>query len=723
MVDDAREAAWAALMALAARPDAAAIRPLFVADPDRFARFSRQAGDVLLDFSKTAISDAVLDALFALAEASDVAGFRARLFQGAAVNSTEGRAALHMALRAAPEDQFSAGTENIMPEMLSVRARMEAFTRAVHEGRILTATGQRFTDVLNIGIGGSDLGPAMVARALWTDKAPLRGHYLANVDGHAWAEMQAKLDPTRTLVLVASKTFTTQETMANAALARDWLREAVGEAGAAQHMAALSTNLAATSAFGIAPERVFGFRDWVGGRFSLWSAIGLSLALTLGWDAFARLLAGARVMDQHFRNAPLSENLPVLLALVEVWHVNGLGYPSRAVLPYDERLARLPAHLQQLEMESLGKRVALSGTSLQRASGPVVYGEPDTDAQHSFMQLLHQGTTPVPVESILVARPDHAHADSLRKLLADGFAQAEALQMRKGETAVIAEMHSARVAEAEITRLLPDRIFPDDRTSVPMSLHFRNAPLSKNQPVLLELVETRHVNGLGYTSRTLLLFYDERLARLQVHLQPLEMESLGKRVAVSGAALNRASGPVVFGEPGTNAQHSFMQLLHQGTTPVPVDFILVARPDHAHADSHRKLLANGLAQAEALLNGKDAAAVTAEMRVAGVAEAEIARLLPHRVFPGDRPSVTMLLPQLDAYTLGQLVALYEHKVAVLGALWGINPFDQWGVELGKQLAGAILAELNAGAPRKGAHNGSTAGLISRIAALWPEGHT
>lgn len=548
MIKDESEAAWAALMALAARPGAAAVRPLFAADLDRFARYSRTAGDVLLDFSKTAISDAVMAALLRLAEARDVAGFRARLFAGAALNETEGRAALHMALRAAPEDEFHAGTENVMPEVLSVRARMETFTRAVHEGRILTAKGQRFTDVLNIGIGGSDLGPAMVARALWTDKAPLRGHYLANVDGHAWAEMCAKLDPTRTLVLVASKTFTTQETMANAALARDWLREAVGEAGAAQHMAALSTNLAATGAFGISPERVFGFRDWVGGRFSLWSAIGLSLALTLGWDAFARLLAGARAMDQHFRAAPLAENLPVLLALVEAWHVNGLGYPSRAVLPYDERLARFPAHLQQLEMESLGKRVA-----------------------------------------------------------------------------------------------------------------------------------------------------------------------------VSGAPLHRASGPVVFGEPGTNVQHSFMQLLHQGTTPVPVDFILVARPDHAHADSHRKLLANGLAQAEALLTGKDEAAVTAEMRAAGLAEAEIAHLLPHRVFPGDRPSVTMLLPRLDAYTLGQLVALYEHKVAVLGALWEINPFDQWGVELGKQLASAILPELSAAAPQK-PHDGSTAGLISKLARLWPEGH-
>jgi glucose-6-phosphate isomerase len=547
MAEDQSEAAWAALMALAARPGAAEIRPLFAADPDRFARFSRQAGDVLLDFSKTAISDAVMDALLRLAEARDVAGFRARLFAGAAVNATEGRAALHMALRAEAGDAFRAGSEDIMPEVLSVRARMESFTRAIHEGRILTAKGQRFTDVLNIGIGGSDLGPAMVARALGTNGSPLRGHYLANVDGHAFDEITARLDPARTLVLIASKTFTTQETMANAVLARDWLRAALGEAGASQHMAALSTNLSATAAFGISPERVFGFRDWVGGRFSLWSAIGLSLALALGWDAFARLLAGARVMDQHFQAAPLADNLPVLLALVEVWHVNGLGFPSRAVLPYDERLVRLPAHLQQLEMESLGKRVALSG-----------------------------------------------------------------------------------------------------------------------------------------------------------------------------APLPRASGPVVFGEPGTNAQHSFMQLLHQGTTPVPVDFILVARPDHPHADSHRKLLANGLAQAEALLMGKDEAAVITEMRSAGVTEAEITRLLPHRVFPGDRPSVTILLPQLDAFTLGQLVALYEQKVAVLGALWGINPFDQWGVELGKQLASAILPEISAGAAQK-PHDGSTAGLIGKLATLWPEG--
>jgi glucose-6-phosphate isomerase len=381
----------------------------------------------------------------------------------------------------------------------------------------------------------------MAARALWTPAAPMRAHYLANVDAHAWERVRARLDPARTLVLVASKTFTTQETMANAALARDWLRAAVGEAGVGAHLAALSTNMGATAAFGIAPDRVFPFRDWVGGRFSLWSAIGLSLALALGWGAFARLLAGAHAMDRHFLEAPLEANLPVLLALAEVWHVDGLGYPARAVLPYDERLARLPAHLQQLEMESLGKRVTVEGT-----------------------------------------------------------------------------------------------------------------------PV------------------------------------------------------GRATGPVVFGEPGTNAQHSFMQLIHQGTTPVPCDILLVARPDHGHAGSHRALLANGLAQAEALMRGKTEAEVRAEMAAAGAAEDEIARLLPHRAFPGDRPTATILLPRLDARTLGQVVALYEHKVFCLGALWGINAFDQWGVELGKQLAGAILPELEAGAPRAGAHDGSTEGLMREV---------
>ncbi|CAH0273661.1 glucose-6-phosphate isomerase [Roseomonas sp. CECT 9278] len=527
MPNDDADAAWSALMALARRPGARAIRPLFAADPERAARCTHGAGDVLLDLSRSAVSEDVLAALLRLARATDVAGFRDRMLGGAVVNPTEGRAALHAAQRGGGDAAVQA-----------TLARMQDFCGAVHGGALRGATGARFTDVVNIGIGGSDLGPAMVARALWTPAAPMRAHYLANVDAHAWEELRARLDPARTLVLVASKTFTTQETMTNAALVRAWLVAALGEAGTT-HLAALSTNLTAAAGFGIPAERVFGFADTVGGRFSLWSAIGLSLALALGWSAFAALLAGARAMDEHFAAAPPAASLPLLLALTELWHVNGLGYPARAVLPYDERLARFPAHLQQLEMESLGKAVALDG-----------------------------------------------------------------------------------------------------------------------------------------------------------------------------GMVARATGPVVFGEPGTNAQHSFMQLIHQGPVPVPVDVILVANPDHAHADSHRKLLANGLAQAEALLVGKSLAEVRAEM--AGADAARIAAIAPHRVFTGDRPSNVILIPRLTAGTLGQLVALYEHKVACLGALWGINPFDQWGVELGKVLAGGTLAALEGRAAAKQAATAASVAAILRL---------
>ena len=510
-MDESLAGAWAEVARLGAAPPSP--RALFAADPQRFARFSRSADGLLLDFSKTAIDSSVLQALLALAAAADVPGRRDAMARGEVVNPTEGRAVLHMALRG------HQGAPEAAAEVAAVLARMQAFTAKVH------AEGH-FTDVLNIGIGGSDLGPAMVARALWRPGCPLRAHYLGNVDGHAWAELAPRLNPATTLVLVASKTFSTQETMTNAALVKTWLG-----AHAASNLVALSTNLPATAAFGIPPERVFPFKDWVGGRYSLWSAIGLSLALALGWPAFAELLAGAQAMDRHYLAAPLAENLPVLLALVECWHVNGLGLNARAVLPYDERLARLPAHLQQLEMESLGKRVTLAGT-------PV-----------------------------------------------------------RGDT-----------------------------------------------------------------------------------------------------------GPVVFGEPGTNAQHSFMQLVHQSPRPVPVDFIFVAQPDHPYLDSHHKLLAQGLAQAAALLRGKTLAEATAETPELG----------PHRVFPGDRPSVSLVLRRLNAFTLGQLVALYEHKVATLGTLWGVNAFDQWGVELGKQLAGAILPELAAGAPRPGAHDSSTEGLMREL---------
>jgi len=526
---------WAALHALAARPGARAIRAKLDADPGRAARMTRHGAGLLLDLSRTALDDAALGALLNLAKATGVPACRDAMAAGHPVNATEGRAALHMALRG-PPGVFMVGEEDASAEVHATLAAMRAFVGAVHRGEIRGATGRAFTDVVNIGIGGSDLGPAMVTRALWCHAMPLRAHYLANVDAHAWEAMRHALNPETTLVLVASKTFTTQETMANAGLVRAWLETMLGAHAAPQHLAALSTNIPATTAFGIMPERVFGFRDWVGGRFSLWSAVGLSIALACGFEVFAGLLEGASAMDQHFLSAPPAENLPILLAATEVWHVNAMGWGARAVLPYDERLARLPAHLQQLEMESLGKRVSLTGVPLPRASGPVV-----------------------------------------------------------------------------------------------------------------------------------------------------------------------------FGEPGTNAQHSFLQLIHQGTTPVPVDFVLVARPDHSHAESHRILLANGLAQAEALARGRTAEEARAAM--AGLPEAEIERLLPHRTFPGDRPSVTILLPALTPQTLGALIALYEHKVACLGAFWGLNPFDQWGVELGKQLAGGILPALQGGAP---AADAATAAMIAQI---------
>ncbi|MCX7372695.1 MAG: glucose-6-phosphate isomerase [Alphaproteobacteria bacterium] len=544
--------AWTALFAAARTPrtDGTApdsIRPLFAADPARFERFSFRADNLLLDISKTAIDDRAMAALLGLAREAGVEAWRDAIAAGGAVNSTENRRALHMALRAPQGAQRATGGAAVAADVHGTLARMHAFTQAVHGGAIRGATGERFTHVLNIGIGGSDLGPVMAVRALVNPASPMTALHLGNVDGHGWRALLAQIDPRRTLVLVASKTFTTQETMANARLVKGWLAETLGEDRAASHMAALSTNLPACAAFGIPSERVFPFGDYVGGRFSMWSSIGLSLALALGWDAFERMLAGARAMDTHFLRTPLEANLPVLLALTELWHVNGLGLSRRAVLPYDERLRRLPAHLQQLEMESLGKRVTVDGR-------------------------------PVP----------------------------------------------------------------------------------------------------------------------------------------------HATGPVVFGEPGTSAQHSFMQLVHQGPEPVPADFILVAQPDHPWAENHRILLAHGLAQSEGLLAGKNADQVRAEMRAAGADDATIERLLPHRIFPGDRPSTTILLPRLEPHSFGQLVALYEHKVAVLGALWGINPFDQWGVELGKQLADPLLAELRATTPEPARHDASTNGLLREILRLRDE---
>ena len=527
-----RHAAFARLAALAARPNGRRITHLYDADPHRAQRFTATLDDLTLDYSKSSIDEAAREALFALAEAADLDGFRRRLFAGEAVNVTERRAAMHMALRAPQEAGLRAalpgGIDDASALAAQERARMHDFVLAVHEGRRVGATGERFTSVVNVGIGGSDLGPRVVTEALTLGRtdARMQARFLANVDGHALAEAVRGLDPARTLVLVASKSFTTQETAMNAAALRGWIAGALGEAAVARHFVALSSNLNAVAAFGIPPAQVFGFRDWVGGRYSLWSPVGLVIPLTVGWEKFQALLDGAWAMDRHFRDAPLRENLPVLLGLVGVWHVNALGCAAHCVLAYDERLRRLPAHLQQVEMESNGKHIGLDGT-------------------------------------------------------------------------------------------------------------------------------------------------------------PVETDTC----------------PILFGEPGTPAQHSFMQLVHQGTRVVPVDFILAAEPDHDRPEAHRALAANAFAQAAALLCGRAAPAGE-----------------PWRDFAGERPSNTILFRRLDAFSLGRLIALYEHKVAVQGCLWGINSFDQWGVELGKELAGEVLPELVPGAPG-GAHDASTAALIARFHVL------
>ena len=544
-----RQTARAGLTARAARPDGRRITPLFAADPERAHRFSASHDDLVLDYSKSAIDTATLEALFALAEAADLEGFRRRLFAGEAVNATEHRAAMHMALRSPREAGLKAalagGIDDASRLAAAERDRMRSFVTAIHEGSQRGATGERLTTVVNIGIGGSDLGPRVATDALTIGRtdARMEARFLSNVDGHAFLATVQGLDPARTLFLVASKTFTTLETRTNAAAARAWIAEKLGKAAVGRHFAALSTNLTAVGEFGISAERTFGFRDWVGGRYSLWSPVGLVIALAVGWEKFQALLDGAWAMDCHFRDAPLRQNLPVLLGLVGVWNVNALGCATHCVLAYDDRLRRLPAHLQQLEMESNGKHVTLAGA-------------------------------------------------------------------------------------------------------------------------------------------------------------PTEWDTC----------------PILFGEPGTNAQHSFMQLVHQGTRPVPVDFILAANPDHDRADAHRALAASAFAQAEALLRGLPQAEIRAEMTAKGASPAEIDAVAPHRVCVGERPSNTILFGHLDAFSLGRLIALYEHKVAVQGCVWGIDSFDQWGVELGKELAGGILPELEPGVV-PGAHDSSTTGLIARFRAL------
>jgi len=534
--------AWKALEAHRDTLAATRLRDLFRDDPARFDRFSLEACGLFLDYSKNRLTQRTLDLLLGLARQQSVSGWIARMFAGEHINVTEHRAALHVALRSG--EPMRADGEEVSGAVASVLDRMRAFSESVRSGARRGHTGKPFAAIVNLGIGGSDLGPLMATQAL----APYRHEridprFVSNVDGTHLAETLRGLDPATTLFIVASKTFTTQETIANARSARAWLVERLGtEAAVASHFVALSTNLAETGRFGIARESVFEFWDWVGGRYSLWSAIGLSIAIAVGMDRFEELLSGARAMDRHFRDAPLERNLPVLLALIGVWYVNFHGAASHAVLPYDQSLARFPAYLQQLEMESNGKRVTRDGE-------PVDY----------------------------------------------------------------------------------------------------------------------------------------------------------------------PTCPVVWGEPGTNGQHAFYQLLHQGTHLVPADFIAAANTHHPLGRHQELLLANFVAQTEALMLGRTGDEARAELAAQGLSGDALEKLVPHKVFPGDRPTNTILVERLTPATLGALIALYEHKVFVQGVIWNVNSFDQWGVELGKQLANRVLKSFEPGAAEAASEqDASTRGLVRRI---------
>ena len=531
--------ALAALEAHRADAGHLSIARLFEEDPQRFERFSLRLDDLLFDFSKHAITDATLAHLLTLARAAQVEGKRAALFAGDKINTTEQRAVMHMALRDTGARAVMIDGADVMGDVRAVRTAFLAFAEQVRSGAIRSARGGRFTDVVNIGIGGSDLGPAMAARAL----SPFRGegprvHFVSNVDGADLGDTLKTLDPATTLFIVSSKTFTTQETMTNARSARAFIASALGEAAVGDHFAAVSTKLDLVEQFGIKSDRVFGFWDWVGGRYSIWSAIGLSLAIAIGAKHFEDFLRGAEDADTHFLTAPMQDNIPVMMALLGVWYRNIWDFQSHAVIPYDQRLARFPAYLQQLDMESNGKSV------------------------------------------------------------------------------------------------------------------------------------TRE-----------------------------------------GAPVTTATAPVIWGEPGTNGQHAFFQMLHQGTNHVPVDFIVAAEPVDADAHHHALLFANCLAQSEALMRGRSRAEVEDILHRQGLRGETLKALAPHKVFAGNRPSSTIIYRRLDPRTLGRLIALYEHKVFVQSAIWDINAFDQWGVELGKELRNRLAPLAQDGAAPLTGLDGSTAGLL------------
>jgi glucose-6-phosphate isomerase len=506
------------------------MRELFAADPGRFERFSLQVGELLLDYSKNRITDETMGLLVRLAEEADVEGWRERMFAGEKINNTENRAVLHVALRNRSNYPVLVDGEDVMPKVNAVIERMGAFAETVRSGQWRGYTGERITDVVNVGIGGSDLGPQMVYQALKPYRHPrLKVHFISNIDGAHVKETLEALNPETTLFVVSSKTFTTQETMTNAHYAREWfLAQSQAVKHIAKHFVAVSTNSEAVTAFGIDPVNMFEFWDWVGGRYSLWSAIGLSIVLAVGAERFIELLQGAHEMDEHFRHAPMAQNMPVILALLGVWYNNFFGSESHAILPYDHYLRSLPAYLEQADMESNGKSV-------------------DRD----------------------------------------------------------------------------------------------------------------------------------------------------------GNAVDYATGQIIWGATGINGQHAFYQLLHQGTKMIPADFI-VSIESHTELQAHHDILiANFLAQTEALMRG----------RTREETQTQTGQFVSHKIFDGNHPSNAILLQKLTPHALGMLVALYEHKIFVQGVIWNLNSYDQWGVELGKQLASRILPELHADAP-VGGHDASTNALIN-----------
>jgi glucose-6-phosphate isomerase len=518
------------------------LRKLFAADHDRFKKFSISFDDILFDYSKNILNNKTLQLLFQLADECQLREGIQAMFEGEIINETENRAVLHVALRNFSDKAFIADGKNVMPEVEKVREHINSFTQKIHSGEWKGYTGKPIKYIVNIGIGGSDLGPVMVTEALrpyW--KEGIQPYFVSNIDGTHIVETLKKVTPEETLFLVASKTFTTQETMTNAHTARDWFLKSAGDAAhVAKHFVALSTNEKEVVSFGISPENMFVFWDWVGGRYSLWSAIGLSIALTVGYDHFEALLKGAFKVDEHFRNEKFANNIPVIMGVIGIWYTNFFGAQSEAILPYDQYMHRFAAYFQQGNMESNGKSV--------------------------------------------------------------------------------------------------------DR---------------------------------------------------------------------NGYEVNYSTGPVIWGEAGTNGQHAFYQLIHQGTLTIPCDFIAPAISHNPIGDHHIKLLSNFFAQTEALMNGKTEEEVTAELQKAGKTKEEIKKLVKFKTFKGNKPTNSFLIKEITPQSLGSLIAMYEHKIFVQGVIWDIFSFDQWGVELGKQLANKILPELE-NQEEVHSHDSSTNGLINHF---------